>query len=271
MRSTPSLCLFLLAVAVAPAHSAAVSPPGVNLRWDNCYADGGGQNKNFACDTNVGSQRLVGSFELASSMAGVTGLECYLHLGSASAGLPAWWAFKNVGTCRQTALNAQTTPPAGSVACADWAGGAASGGIGAYQFNTQGLNHALITLIAAVPAPLDLAAGQEHYAFTLTISHAKTVGAGACGGCVEPVVIFLSAIRIVTGTNPSVLLTDGANLSDSRWVSWQQGSPTNILQSCLAFNDHGFCFKPVTYFDVVPFSSTPNHSSTWGQVKSLYR
>ncbi len=270
MRRMSSLCLFLLAFAV-PAHSAAVTPPGVNLRWDNCYADGGAQNKDFACDTNAGSERLVGSFELASSMSGVTGLEIYLHLGSSSASLPAWWQFKNAATCRQTALAAQFSPPTGSAGCVDWGGASEAGGIGSYLLNTQGPNHALIAMAVAVPAPVELAAGQEHYAFTLTINHTKTVGLGACAGCAEPVVIFLSAIRIVPGTNPGVLLTDGANFMGSRWVSWQQAFPTNIQQGCQATGGGLFCFNPTTFFDVVLSPPTPNRSSTWGQLKSLYR
>ena len=114
------------------------------------------------------------------------------------------------------------------------------------------------------------AAGQELFVFRLRISHAKTVGTGACGGCLEPVTIFLSAVRIVPGTAPNLTLTQGANYSGSQWVSWQQGYPVNIQHRCSG-GAPLFCFFPYTSFDCVPYSPTPSRNSTWGQVKSLYR
>jgi hypothetical protein len=83
--------------------------------------------------------------------------------------------------------------------------------------------------------------------------------------------VFLSAIRVVPGTNPSVTVTQGANWSGSRWVSWQQGYPINIQQRCSATGGGLFCLNPTTSFDVVPYSVTPTRGTTWGQVKSLDR
>src|SRR5690348_9060898 len=57
--------LLLLVAAVAPA---ATTPPGMNIRWDHCYDDGGTANKLFACDRNIDSERLVCSFVLDSPM-----------------------------------------------------------------------------------------------------------------------------------------------------------------------------------------------------------
>ena len=87
--------LLWLALLASSARAAAVSPPGVNLRWDNCYGDGGVWNKTFACDMNSGSERLVCSFELADAFPQVSGAEVYLDLSAQSAQLPAWWGFKN--------------------------------------------------------------------------------------------------------------------------------------------------------------------------------
>src|SRR5215471_12705021 len=53
MRPAPgprSLLIALACLALAPAAHAA----GVSLRWDTCYGNGGVQNKNFACDNNIG-------------------------------------------------------------------------------------------------------------------------------------------------------------------------------------------------------------------------
>ena len=38
----------LLVLLVAAPTAAATTPPGVNIRWDNCYDDGGTANKLFA-------------------------------------------------------------------------------------------------------------------------------------------------------------------------------------------------------------------------------
>ena len=50
---------------------------GLGLRWDHCEAQGTGAiNRNFACNTNSGFHRLVGSFNIGSSpMSNVSGTE----------------------------------------------------------------------------------------------------------------------------------------------------------------------------------------------------
>ena len=269
-----SILLALIALLLAAPVMAGTSPPGVNLRWDSCFGDGGVLYRDFACDTNAGSERLVGSFELAADIPIVTALEIYVTVGSASPTLPAWWQFKNTATCRQTSLAFTTSPPVGAVNCEDWGSGQASGGIGAYNIGATGPNRASLGGVAAVPAPGGpLYAGVEYFAFSLTINHSKTVGAGACAGCQEPVVIFLSAIDVVA-PGLSLLLNKGANYSGSQWASWQHGYPLNVIQSCAptpGFPIDPNCPKRLTYFDVVPYSVTPTRTKTWGAVKSLYR
>jgi len=49
----------LLVLAFALTARAASTPPGVSLRWDNCFSDGGVANKDFACDTNSGSEMAM--------------------------------------------------------------------------------------------------------------------------------------------------------------------------------------------------------------------
>ena len=266
-----SILLALIALLLAAPAMAGTTPPGVNLRWDSCFGDGGILYRDFACDTNIGSERLVGSFELASDLPVVGGLDIYIHLGSAAPTLPAWWQFKTAGTCRQTALNIFATPPSGAVNCSDWGSGYASGGIGAYQANSQGPNHARIQAAVAVPSPgVPLYAGTEYFAFSLTIAHSKTVGTGSCAGCLEPVVIFLTAIVVEFPSGPYLILDHGANWSGSQWVSWQHGYPLNVAHGC-EMTGGGFCIRPYTAFDVVPYSTTPTRTNTWGAVKALYR
>lgn len=270
----PLLPLLALALLASPA-AAGTSPPGVNLNWDRCFGDGSVQYKQFACDTNTGSERLVGSFELAQDWPGVTGIEITLDLGSLSDPLPAWWRFFNAGSCRQTALTAVLVPPTGAAACVDWAQGEAAGGVAGYQTSVYGNNRMRLKLGTAVAIPHDLFAGQEYFQFTLNIAHARTVGTGACSGCTDPVVIFLSLSKVVAGLSGMQLLNRGANDTGSQWVSWQNGYPANVTlpEVCVPGSippDHCL-LNQETQFSVVPYPATPARTSTWGALKARYR
>ncbi len=267
-------CVLLLLTCVGIAR-AGTTPPGLNLRWDKCFGDGGVQNRDFACDTNVGSELLVATFEVATNLQAVNGLTCYMNIGSQATTLPLWWHYVSAGTCRQTALQMAPAPPAGSAACEDWAGLGASNVIGSYHIrdNNPDQEKTRLDLVSVVPSinVRNLVAGQEYHAFSLQITHAKTVGTGACGGCLEPVVIYFSSMRIEQEGEGSTLLWFGANGSESQWASWQQGYPTNVSRQCTMNVPGGFCLFPVVRFDVVPYSPTPTRGTTWGQLKSLYR
>jgi hypothetical protein len=78
-------------------------------------------NKTFACDTNAGSELLVGSFVPVANISNVKGVEVVIKLASIDSSWPAWWEFINTATCRQSSLtmNTTSTNPA-SLACPDW-------------------------------------------------------------------------------------------------------------------------------------------------------
>lgn len=272
----PALLLALAYCAVPVVHAAAVSPPGMNLRWDRCYVDGGAANKVFACDTNVGSERLAMSFELAGPLPNVIAITSRVTLASASPTLPAWWAFLTAGSCRQTALSYGTVAPPGSVNCIDWAAGGGVGGVASYIVTYTGLpNTRQVTAVMAVPlaGAANLFAGTEYAVGSLDISHAKTVGTGACVGCATPVCLLFSDIEIETldangNPGPRARLTKGANYSGSAIASWQN---SYILGSFPpGFNSAGIFF-PAVITQCVPYDVTASRPSTWGQVKALYR
>jgi hypothetical protein len=277
MRCSPLLCLLLIAISPTTSLAAAASPPGVNLRWDNCYGDAGAWNKNFACDTNLGSERLVGSFELDQPLTQAGGVEAYLDLSVETPTLPAWWMLKNPGSCRLSSLTANAVTPSGSTGCVDWAEGFAAGGLVAYQVGAHGPSTARIIIAFAVPAAnaVNLDPGQESFAFMAVISHAKTVGTGSCAGCDVPVCIFLSGINVATppvAGEPSrdLYLDRGANYVGSQYVTWQNGYPIDVQRQCEP-QQIFFCRRHYTTFDCVLATPTRTHGSTWGQVKSLYR
>lgn len=272
------LCIAALTLlASARPALAATSAPGVNLRWDNCYGDGGAWNKNFACNTNVGTQRLVGSFELSEEAPNMSGIELLVELASTGPAYPAWWQFKNVGTCRQSAMVFSTTLPANSSTCVDWGAGQTAGGIGSYSVGTNGANHSRLLMAVAVPPsaiPI-LNAGQEYFAFSVNIQNTKTVGTGSCAGCLEPMCIFFSSAKLTDATTPAanLILTRGANYLGSQYATWQNGYPLDVVTGvCAGITGGGlFCQFRATSFTCVLATPTNSRGSTWGAVKALYR
>ncbi len=250
MRRIFALCVPLILLA-STAHAGA----GVNIRWTDCFGDGGAINRNFACDTNTGQHVLVCSFELGQPILQAGGNEVVVDLASAGPSLPAWWLLKNAGTCRQSALSVNFTPAPVS-ACQDWTGTVDGGGIGAYNIGQFGANTARLKVAMAVPlnAYTDLVAGQEYFSHNIVIRNDKTVGAGACAGCATPVCIVLQSIRITTAVpqNDRQLMVP-TNGTDSNYASWQGGAGV------------------VTYLGSGCPAATPTRQQTWGAVKALYR
>src|SRR5262245_47226001 len=159
MKRVTLLCGLLLAMSASVAAAS-----GLGLRWTECIGDAGTLNRNFGCAVNTGSSTLVGTFELGAAGLGQTsGEEIVIDLGSASAALPAWWQFKNVGTCRTGSLAIGAAPTANAANCADWGGGLAGAGLGAYIIGNRGPNTARIVAASAVPPTglQDLAGGTE--------------------------------------------------------------------------------------------------------------
>ena len=266
MRRLLLLSILVLATFVPRA----VRAGGVSLRWDNCYSDGGVANKMFACDTNAGSERLVMSFVPDADMPQVGGLESRLFVLSVSATLPAWWQFKNTGTCRLASLSLSTALPPGSVNCVDWSSGNAAGGIGTYNIGAySGPNGVFVTTAVAVPpgALVALFAGQEYFASSLVINHAKTVGSGACGGCDQPVCLVYDHVTLdAPDLSNNQRLMNPAFGTSSEFAHWQNGQEANV-QIVHCDSPNLGCF----YSFSCEFAATPTRAPTWGSVKALYR
>ena len=256
-RLLPALLLLAALAAPATTHAYTPGPYGCNLRWSQCFGDGGAINKSFACDTNTGSDVLVGSFVPAWDHGDLTGIDFTMTLASAGSSLPAWWQFKNAGTCRPASLGMNFTNATGAVACRDWAPvGEAAGGIAAYQIGLKGANSARILAAIAVPPSVrgSVSGLQEYFVFNLGINHAKTVGTGACAGCTTPVCIVLDRIRTYSsGPVENRTVMGPSNFTDSDYATWQGGAgvSTFLGSGCPA--------------------ATPTKRETWSEVKSLYR
>ena len=252
MRPTRSL---LLLTALLACSSQAHAAQGLSLRWDSCLIDGGVQNKSFACDVNTGAEVLAGSFKLGADMGQVSGNEIAVDLASAGAALPAWWSFKNTGTCRQSAMTINFVTGALEQDCPDWGAGVIVGGLAAYNIGVKGANTARITAAAAVPPDQLqlLSAGQEYLSFNLVINHSKTVGAGSCAGCSTPVCLVLLSINITTPVLANNrVITGPMNGNDSDWATWQGGGGVVV-------GGNSGCPRAL-----------PTERRSWGAVKALY-
>jgi hypothetical protein len=247
----PAITLLLL-LAGSPAQAGSI-----NLRWNACWGDGGVMNRTFACDTNAGSDLLVGSFVLPQDFPRVLGCQIFVDLAVAGGSLPPWWQVRNAGSCRLGGIGFSPTSPAPSAICTDWSSGQAIGGIASYTVDPFGPGSARLIAATAVATEYaaDLFAGLEYSAFRLTLSHAKTVGTGACAGCDLGACIAFKFIRLTT-TGLGLQLDLSSSFSDDRLVTWQGGA--------------GVVFEPSRGALNCPLA-TPARPSTWGAVKGLYR
>ena len=241
------LRLVTVLAGVAMFASSPVAAEGLNLLWSDCALGTGVQNKTFACNSNTGANTLVGSYIPPAGTTAVTGMEAVIDLLAEGATYPDWWSFKNTGTCRQTALSANSGFVSGPFACTDYWAGGASGGLTAFTSGFSGnANRARIMALFSV-APLaagPLDSGLEYYAFNLLITNAKTVGTGACAGCANKVCLVLNSIKLTQPVGVgNFVISDEAT---SRTATWQ----SEVAATCI----------PV-----------PVRNRTWGSVKALYR
>lgn len=244
--------LLLVAIAFLIALPRTSQSAGANLAWSACLPEGGTANKDFACNSNTGTNALYGSFVLAADQPLCTGIEATVEISASADSLPSWWQLFNVGTCRRTSIATSfdfSSDP--STACTDMWQGTGVGGIGSYHtyWTTPPVpsghaNQASIRFGAAVPvdSPLQLTAGVEYYAFKLMVNNAKTNGSGSCSGCSTPVCILLSNLNVVQSDDQHEALTVAQT---SNRVTWQ--GATNC-----------------------PGAMT-QQTSTWGQIRSILR
>ena len=246
----------LLLSGVLLALTASVALAGhLNVNYGmGCWSDGTPiAAKTFACTANTGNMMITASFIPTADKADWVGVSGVLD-GSTNPGtpLPAWWQLYNTGACRSAALTVSGDfIAAPQVGCVDIFAGAANGGIGAYQtelypppapLNVPAPERFRLKVAYVLIDPIFVAGGAEYYAFRATITNVKTVGTGACAGCLTPLTMVLEQINSIGLTSGDEIIVDPAA---NACLTWQTGGP-----GC---------------------GATPATNSTWGQVKSLYR
>jgi hypothetical protein len=241
------LAMSVLAATLFARPSAAAG--GVNLAWNNCASEGGPSNLTSACDSNVGTNILTGSFVPAADLTGVTGVEIVLDLivGDGTSTIPDWWDT----ACRPGFVTLNGTVNPANTVCSDWANGQSAGGLAAYSSggtnippeNYPAHRHIVAGFAVAAADSANLSASQEYFAFNLLISNARTVGSPSCAGCTAPACIVLNSINVVASSRGNQWLRTGT-FAGSNFATWQGVGPSCAL--------------------------VPTKKATWGQVKSLY-
>jgi hypothetical protein len=245
---------FVLCVGVALMWGTSAFGAGMNLYWNDCSAGSVSTNKNFACNTNSGSQTLVASFDPPAGITRLVGSQATIAIGTASTPLASWWQLGPVG-CRAGSMSLSFDFPAPQ--CADYWAGAANGSF-AFTLETGNPERARIDVSMGVSetAAGPVEPGTEYYLFKLILDRAGTVGAGSCGGCVDPACIVLVDVQLLQpagtpGGNPMI-----SNPLTSNFVTWQGGAIGGA--GCLCMADQSQCRDAV-------------QDRTWGAIKSLYR
>lgn len=248
----------LLAFALLASLPGVAAAAALNLSWNDCGSFGQ-CNQSFACNTNTGMPfTLVGSFVPPAGITQLSGVSATVDVWVNAPDLPSWWAYRNTGACRQTALTATADFVSGPFSCQDYWQGQALGGVVSYvqPFLPGGPypeqpNRRRITMDFAMPAafigPVD--EFTEYFAFRMSLSLARSAGADACSGCSIPAAFWFNQLRLEQPGNPYGTTLQFAE--GQPFASWQNGS--------MPVGDVGYGCPP-----------TAARTSTWGAIKTLY-
>ena len=242
-------CIGLLLTAASSTFA-----QGINLYWNDC-SQGGLTNRNFACNSNSGSNAMVASFDPPNGITKLVGSSALIELQTASTPLPSWWQLSASG-CRAGSLRLDLSAPASGF-CFDYWSSAAMGSFAYLAGADANPSRARITVSFGIPEAMAGAVetGTEYYAFRLIMDNSNSVGPGACTGCLAPACIVLTAMWLY---QPAGLANYRiCNPHTSNYVTWQGGAIGGI--GC----------PPVD--QPWPCDATPALRRSWGLVKGLYR
>jgi hypothetical protein len=206
----------------------------------------GEQASVFACNTNSALQNrtIVTSFTSHIDLPQFVGMTANIRVISSDPTLPNWWRM-GAGECRSNGWGAVSSPAnLGLVECADpWGTGSFIGGV-THISGDGGANQARVVADLATDVPQQLSAGVEYYGEAITLTVLRTTGTGSCTGCLSGACLVLESIELfqVAGSPGGDVITL-TNPSDP-FISWNGG--TNCV-------------------------TVAAKSSSWGQVKTLYR
>jgi hypothetical protein len=230
----------------SPCCSLPATPAPSSIWRDDCGLNGT-SNLNFACDTDLGTDVIVGSVIVPPGVTALTGMEPTVLVVFDHGALPPWWTFGAAPNCR-AASSLASAYPGGSVPGSCNTYFADNGAAGAHlpDANPPSPDRLRIRMVAAIDVGLagPVPAGEEIYLFTLTIDPQRTTS--GCAGCGIPATFNFSDLT----------LTQLVGVGDFDWTADLERGDL-----CAYWND-GICWGCC----VVPAANT-----TWGQVQALYR
>jgi hypothetical protein len=256
MKKTLLICGALLALA-APAFAQG----HINMAWTDCVGSGAeAGNVNNACTSNTGlAGTLITSFQPPFELPHFIGCAGTIDLQTNAAVLSPWFHADATG-CRTGKVSWSADFTGGPFNCIDVWQGQAGGGMdyavpspGVPYPTGNGPNTARIRTLQAIVepgadiSPFDATAQtpNEYYAFKINISKALSTGTGACAGCLDKACFVFN----------SMSLSQPAPVADVNLTS----GPVQVAT-----------YNGGTGAALCP-GATPNHKSTWGSVKALYR
>lgn len=262
-----------IAVALLPAIASAQPAIQLRLSWDHCAADGKVADRSFACDTNTGSESLWLSMVIQDGVprTNVAAISGNVDVRTTSSLLPPWWQTL-AGQCRANVVSLVVGAPAAGGACEPWfgSGGVEPLGVFGQQQGIEGSNSLRWPLGAAVPAgsEVTLAPGTEYLLARIQITHARSVGTGACTGCLVPVCIGFGELDLNYAGGTSMERIAGGPAST---VTWQGAYVSNYTPSLPGYDEWGY--PRYTYSGNLQCATgpVPAGNRTWGTIKTLYR
>jgi hypothetical protein len=229
---------------------------GVSFNWGTvCYTAAPSNLHAFACDTDYGAQPMTLSFRLDSEMTDMVGLEIEVEGVSDATELPDWWKL-GATDCRANGLS-YTGDNSGvaDAGCRDWNGGT---GFAVPVNYTWDSNRAHVTCGYAIDAsaPRDLPANVEHYAGTLSLHHAGTIGDGACSGCATGFTWWISRITVAGLSGRRDELTT-AMPGGNQFLYWNRAARTSSALALVSAPNPAGYQAPVTLTaSVTPATAT---------------
>lgn len=252
MRAALLLTLALLGPASAAAQGL---PSGLNLFWDRCYSTGGTISKTFACNSNTGpGLAMYASVVIPADMPKFTAASVIVDVFVSESPLPPWWQTRT-GQCRANAIGVSFDGAVLDLSeCMHIWMNSPVLSVLQIQQGLQGPNMFRINSGAAVPAGSELAwvaDGTELVVARISISRAKTVGTGACPGCVGAACFEYRETKLEQPAGiGNYMVTNWATTGYAYLFGTSGGlAPQNVWDPCEV--------------------SAPNR--TWGAIKTLYR
>jgi hypothetical protein len=242
--------VFTLMLAALPATSFAA---GIDITWGDCVNGTPQTNSNFNCAAN-NTQILNFQFKLAAPIPNFVAISGFADYQNATGTpLSPFYRYEDGGCQIAPAVDGlainddvSTAPGACSGLLDPW-GGDGSGGsedVSAYGIDFRRPGNGYFVLLDSRPDPVPLSAGPADNYWTWRLLF-RTVNRAACAGCTDQGIILWQRAQLESNDGSPAVNLDN----------------TDKLSNCVSINGGSLALCPVV----------PTRSTTWGQVKSLYR